>query len=124
MNKSEKNFFFAVFLFIVSIILFINAWEYGIMTLLAAFSHLKDSDDFKKIIEKHKENRKTNLLEIEENDKNKNIKLEDDKIKLKEELNSLVYKRSGLSILLKTLSVLGILGYTTFLGYTDYISNT
>lgn len=124
MNKSEKNFFFAVFLFIVSIILFINAWEYGIMTLLAAFSHLKDSDDFKKIIETHIENRKTNILEIEENDKNKNIKLEDDKIKLKEELNSLVYKRSGLSILLKTLSVLGILGYTTFLGYTDYISKT
>jgi len=123
MNKSEKNFFFAIFLLIVSIILFINAWVYGIMTILATFSHLIDSDDFKKIIEKHKENRKANLLEIEENDKNKNIKLEDDKIKLKEELKTLEYKRSGFSILLKTLSVLGILGYTFYLGYTDYISN-
>ena len=93
------------------------------MTIIAAFSHLKDSDDFKKVIENHIKNRALSKPEIEANDKNKIIKVEQDKQKLNEELKKLDYKRSSFSILLKTISVLSILGYTAYLGYSDYIVN-
>lgn len=93
------------------------------MTIIAAFSHLKDSDDFKKVIENHIKNRALLNPEIEANDKNKIIKVEQDKQKLNEELKKLDYKRSSFSILLKTISVLSILGYTAYLGYSDYIAN-
>lgn len=100
MNKADKNFIFTIFLFIVSIILFINSFIYGIFTILAAFSHLLDTDQIKKFIlsEKEKDNNKSDKLITKE------------------------FKRSGFSIMLKLLAVLGILGYTAYLGYTDYTS--
>lgn len=122
MNKSEKNFFFAIFLLFVSIILFINSWIYGIFTLLATFSHLKDSDDFKKIIEKYKldmdllreeDLKKTNQSDDKLNNLNKN--------ELNAKLKELNYNRSGISVILKLIAVLGIIGYTAYLGYMDYI---
>jgi len=123
MNKSEKNFFFAIFLLVVSIILFINSWIYGIFTLIASFSHLSDSDDFKKIIEKYiadmsilKEEDRKNSSQTDSivNQLNKN--------ELNAKLKQLNYNRSGFSIMLKLIAVLGIIGYTAYLGYTDYIN--
>ncbi len=123
MNKSEKNFFFAVFLLVVSIILFINSWIYGIFTLIASFSHLSDSDDFKKIIEKYiadmsilKEEDRKNSSQTDSivNQLNKN--------ELNAKLKQLNYNRSGFSIMLKLIAVLGIIGYTAYLGYTEYIN--
>lgn len=108
MKKSDKNFFFAIFLLIVSIILFINSFIYGIFTILAAFSHLIDSDQIKKYVSSKKS-------ENDEDSKNIEDKKNEDKILTKN------YKRSGFSILLKLLAVFGILGYTAYLGYTDYI---
>lgn len=126
MNKSEKNFFFAIFLLIVSIILFINSWIYGVFTILATFSHLKDSDDFKKIIEKYINDMKILKDEDRKNSKNIENTILDLEQLTKKELNAklkeLNYNRSGLSIFLKIIAVLGILGYTSYLGYTDYIS--
>ncbi len=107
MTKADKNFFFAIFLLIVSIILFINSFIYGIFTIIAAFSHLMDSDQIKKYVSSKKS----------ENDQDKNI----DYNKIDEKILTKNYKRSGFSILLKLLAVLGILGYTAYLGYTDYI---
>lgn len=126
MNKSEKNFFFAIFLLIVSIILFINSWIYGVFTILATFSHLKDSDDFKKIIEKYINDMKILKDEDRKNSKNIENTILDLEQLTKKELNAklkeLNYNRSGLSIFLKIIAVLGILGYTSYLGYTDYIN--
>lgn len=113
MKKSDKNFFFAIFLLIVSIILFINSFIYGIFTILAAFSHLIDSDQIKKYVSSKKIENEEDTNKID--DKNIDDKKNEDKILTKN------YKRSGFSILLKLLAVLGILGYTAYLGYTDYI---
>lgn len=108
MNKADKNFFFAIFLLIVSVILFINSFIYGIFTILAAFSHLIDSDQIKK------------YLSSKKSENEEDSKTIDDK-KLTDKLLTKDYKRSGISILLKLLAILGILGYTAYLGYTDYI---